>query len=93
MGTGTTLAGIVSAAMINQQVIGISALKNHLALSKEINALLPESLHNRFTILHNYHFGGYAKYTSELLQFMNDWYHQTGIPSDFVYTGETFLCS
>ena len=36
------------------------------------------------------HFGGYAKHQPALLQFMNEFYRQTGIPSDFVYTGKLF---
>ncbi|HJU45578.1 MAG TPA: pyridoxal-phosphate dependent enzyme [Chitinophagaceae bacterium] len=35
-----------------------------------------------------YHFGGYAKKTPELLAFMNNFYERTGIPTDFVYTGK-----
>lgn len=35
-----------------------------------------------------YHFGGYAKKTPELLEFMNDFYKRTGVPTDFVYTGK-----
>ena len=35
-----------------------------------------------------YHFGGYAKKTPELLAFMDDFYERTGIPTDFVYTGK-----
>jgi 1-aminocyclopropane-1-carboxylate deaminase len=90
VGTGTTLAGLITASDPDQQCIGISALKNHLALIDEINALLPAEKQNKFTLLHDYHFGGYAKYTNELLQFMNDWYGNTGIPSDFVYTAKLF---
>jgi 1-aminocyclopropane-1-carboxylate deaminase/D-cysteine desulfhydrase-like pyridoxal-dependent ACC family enzyme len=37
-----------------------------------------------------YHFGGYARHTPELLDFMNHFYHAAGIPSDFVYTGKLF---
>ena len=40
-----------------------------------------------------YHFGGYARHTSELLDFMNSWYHATGIPSDIVYTGKLFYAA
>jgi 1-aminocyclopropane-1-carboxylate deaminase/D-cysteine desulfhydrase-like pyridoxal-dependent ACC family enzyme len=37
-----------------------------------------------------YHFGGYARHTPELMEFMNQFYRTTGIPSDFVYTGKLF---
>ncbi|HEY1115531.1 MAG TPA: 1-aminocyclopropane-1-carboxylate deaminase, partial [Chitinophagaceae bacterium] len=52
--------------------------------------LLPPALHSRFTLFHHYHFGGYAKCPPELIHFMNRWFEQTGIPSDFVYTGKLF---
>jgi 1-aminocyclopropane-1-carboxylate deaminase len=92
VGTGTMLAGLVAAAKPEQQVIGISALKNNLDLEKDVQVLLPTPKNN-FTILHQFHFGGYAKRTGTLLQFMNDWYQQTGIPSDFVYTGKLFYAA
>jgi 1-aminocyclopropane-1-carboxylate deaminase len=41
--------------------------------------------------LHGYHVGGYAKFNSELIHFMNNWYLTTNIPSDFVYTGKLFF--
>jgi 1-aminocyclopropane-1-carboxylate deaminase/D-cysteine desulfhydrase-like pyridoxal-dependent ACC family enzyme len=40
-----------------------------------------------------YHFGGYARHTQELLEFMNHFYRTTGIPSDFVYTGKLFYAT
>jgi len=90
-GTGTTLAGLVESSQPHQKIIGISVLKNNFSLENEIKNLLSEENKSRFTLVHDYHFGGYAKYTIELIQFMNDWYHETAIPSDFVYTGKLFF--
>ena len=39
-------------------------------------------------IFDEYHFGGYAKKTTVLLDFMNEFYRRYQIPSDFVYTGK-----
>lgn len=89
VGTGTTMAGLVLAAG-EAQVIGIPVLRNAGTIRQEINALLPAPLHERFRLFHDYHFGGYARLTPELTAFMNQWYEQTGIPSDFVYTGKAF---
>lgn len=92
VGTGTTIAGIIKTALPQQQVIGISAMKNNTALDGEIKALLSQKfLHGNFTINHNYHFGGYAKHTPELLCWMNDFFSETGVPLDFVYTGKTMF--
>lgn len=90
IGTGTTLAGLVEASCEKQNVIGISSLKNNLDLQDQINQLLSSHHKNRFQLLHQFHFGGYAKYTQELIHFMNYWFTATGIPSDFVYTGKLF---
>jgi 1-aminocyclopropane-1-carboxylate deaminase len=89
VGTGTTLAGLVKASLPQQEVIGISVMKNNFSLKSAVEQLVPDR-HN-FRILHDYHFGGYAKLSSELLDFMNQWYVRTGIPSDFVYTGKLFF--
>ena len=91
VGTGTTLAGLAAAAGEGQQVIGISVLKNNFSLQSDIEQLLPAGKKQNFKILHDYHFGGYAKCSAELIQFMNDFFRQTAIPSDFVYTGKAFF--
>jgi 1-aminocyclopropane-1-carboxylate deaminase len=91
VGTGTTLAGLVCIKTQQQEVIGLSALKNAWSLTAEINSLLPAALHDQYTLLHDHHFGGYAKSTPALFQFMNNWYSKTAIPLDFVYTGKAFF--
>jgi 1-aminocyclopropane-1-carboxylate deaminase len=93
VGTGTTLAGIVSASEPSQKVVGISVMKNNFSLADAVNRLLDKNKHNSFEILHDHHFGGYAKYNKELLNFMNGWFENTGIPSDIVYTGKTFFAA
>jgi len=91
VGTGTTMAGLVESSDIQQKVIGISSMKNNFALENQINHLVSKENKNRFQLLHDYHFGGYAKFNSDLIHFMNDWYLTTNIPSDFVYTGKLFF--
>ncbi|MES1221754.1 MAG: 1-aminocyclopropane-1-carboxylate deaminase, partial [Bacteroidota bacterium] len=55
----------------------------------EINALLADSdLKKKRSVIHEYHFGGYGKSNPDLIRFMNEFYSQTGIPTDFVYTGK-----
>ncbi|MCU7552474.1 pyridoxal-phosphate dependent enzyme [Chitinophagaceae bacterium LB-8] len=88
VGTGTTLAGLLKASQPYQELIGISVMKNNFSLNNSVEQLIPDK--SNFKILHDFHFGGYAKSPSELLNFMNQWYLQTGIPSDFVYTGKLF---
>jgi 1-aminocyclopropane-1-carboxylate deaminase len=91
VGTTTTMAGLVKAAQAGQTVTGISVMKNNDGLENEMKALLSqEESRKPFSISHEYHFGGYAKHTQALLDFMNDLYRQTSIPTDFVYTGKLF---
>lgn len=90
VGTGTTLAGLVLASEGEQQITGISVMKNNFSLETGIRALLPETKKESFSLLHEYHFGGYARKNTQLFRFMNNWYEQTLIPSDFVYTGKLF---
>jgi 1-aminocyclopropane-1-carboxylate deaminase len=87
IGTGTTFAGMVNASLTHQQIIGINALKGGFFQFSSIKEFLNK---NNYEIMNNYHFGGFAKYTNELLEFMNNWYQQTTIPTDIVYTAKLF---
>ncbi|WP_346318627.1 pyridoxal-phosphate dependent enzyme [Chitinophaga sp. YIM B06452] len=89
VGTGTTLAGLVNAGT-QQQVTGISALKGAFSLEEEVESLL-HTASPHWRILHDFHEGGYAKYTPALIHAMNDFYTETGIPTDRVYTGKMVL--
>lgn len=89
-GTGTMTAGLIKGASPDNRVISISVLKNNFALEEKIK-LLTGKTKTSFEINHEYHFGGYAKKKPVLINFMNDFYHQTGIPADFVYTGKLFF--
>ena len=89
VGTGTMLAGLINAASTQQQVIGISVLKNNPALEQSV-ASLSKNQAKQWQIIHDYHFGGYAKYTAALIRFMNELYYEAKIPSDFVYTAKLF---
>ena len=93
VGTGTTLAGLTTAAKEKQKIMGVSVLKNNFSLQKEIEHLLSLNKHQQFDLFHSYHFGGYAKHTPELLQFMNEFYSKTSIPTDFVYTAKAFFAA
>jgi D-cysteine desulfhydrase len=88
-GTGTMLAGLVKAAGPEQQVLGVSSLK---IADRENNSLLSfvkehTGLSN-FSLLYDYHFGGYARKNDTLLRFMNSLYSKHHLPTDFVYTAK-----
>lgn len=90
-GTGTTFAGLIKKALPHQTVIGINVLKGNTSIIDEINNLLTkEEQLKKYSMLHEYHFGGYAKHPKELIDFMNLFWKATSIPSDIVYTGKLF---
>jgi 1-aminocyclopropane-1-carboxylate deaminase len=86
-GTGATLAGIIDAVPEQVSVIGFAALKHAGFLQTDVDALLPRPCAN-WQINHNYHFGGFAKTSAELMTFIADFEHKTGIPLEPVYTGK-----
>lgn len=88
-GTGTMTAGLMNAALASQRVCSISVLKNNHALENDTRQLL-DNKEQSADFIHDFHFGGYAKYDSSLIRFMNDLFQRTTIPTDFVYTGK--LC-
>ncbi len=92
VGSGTMMAGLMQALPAKVKVTGISAMKNNQSLSAEVAALAGSSL-SQPKIKHNYHFGGFARHTNQLLDFMNDLYKDTGMPTDKVYTGKLFYAA
>ena len=84
IGTGGTMAGLLSGADHGQQVWGFSALKG-VDFARELSQYGPGIPR---TIFSNYHFGGYAKANNELIEFINNFRVQTGIALDPVYTGK-----
>lgn len=88
IGTGTTVAGLLHTMRPHQQVVGFSSMKNNFSLKDEIQYLINKPLPDRFCLIHDYHFGGFAKYTPELIAFMNTFYHTSNVPLDFVYTAK-----
>ena len=86
-GTGATLAGLITAAGSRLQLVGIPVIKGDLGLKEEIKTMAGA---NPFHWFDGFHFGGYARKNEVLIRFMNRWFEETGIPSDFVYTGKLF---
>ena len=88
-GTGTMMAGLINRAKKHQQIIGISVLKNHFGLEKEVRSLLNnEEKVPDFRILNGYHFGGYGKHPVALISFMNKTWLTEQLPTDIVYTSK-----
>jgi len=88
-GTATTGAGLLLGLNEKQQVIMVPVLKNMVDLKQRILFLTNRSFApEQLKIIPGYHFGGYAKKTQELIDFMNLMYERHRLPTDFVYTGK-----
>ena len=83
-GTGGTISGIINSALPHQKVLGFPALKGDF-LKDEIRKF---ATNENWELITDYHFGGYGKVNEELVQFINQFYKQTEVPLDPVYTGK-----
>ena len=90
VGTGGTMAGLLSNNDFQGKVIGISVLKNGEFLRNEIESFLSKSFPSNALLETEYHFGGYGKHDNVLLEFINNFEKKHNIPLDQVYTGKLF---
>ncbi len=91
-GTGGTLAGIVSGLKGEAKVLGFSALKGDFH-QRDIQALLAKATikdPKNWSIKTDYHFGGYARRTPLLDEFMISFNKNYDIPLEWIYTGKLF---
>ena len=90
-GTGTTVAGMANYLDKNElgvQLNGIQVLKGKDYIKNDLEEVFGiTSAH----IFDEFHCGGYAKTTEELMEFIKDFTKQTGVLLDPVYTGKMML--
>lgn len=84
VGTGGTISGIIEASQDHQKILGFSALKGDF-LKQEISQWTQKT---NWQITDQYCFGGYAKFSPELLNFIDEFEQKYQIPLDPVYTGK-----
>ena len=90
-GTGGTLAGLVSGLNGRKKALGFSVLKGGGFLLNDVEKLIYESAgkkYNNWDINLDFHFGGYAKINSELIEFIQRFKKNTSIPIEPIYTGK-----
>ncbi|HEX8040817.1 MAG TPA: pyridoxal-phosphate dependent enzyme [Chryseosolibacter sp.] len=93
VGTGGTLAGIVAGFKGNKMITGIPVVKGGKGLAHDVSRMITDfygSDPGNWRLLTEYHQGGYAKVTDELLSFI-DQMKRFGLPLDHVYTGKLLL--
>ena len=84
VGTGGTIAGISNSVIEKQKVLGFPSLKGDF-LQKDICNFAKQ---DNFSLISDYHFGGYGKVNEELIVFINSFYKENKIPLDPIYTGK-----
>jgi 1-aminocyclopropane-1-carboxylate deaminase/D-cysteine desulfhydrase-like pyridoxal-dependent ACC family enzyme len=90
-GTGGTLAGLLLGLVGEEQAMGVAALKNGGFLRGEVDALTQQAVGQTFSnysLQTDYHFGGYAKYSAELIGFIRQFRERHGVLLDPIYTGK-----
>lgn len=85
IGTGGTISGLINSTKKHQKVIGFPALKGNF-LQHEIKKYVVRN--DNWSLNTDYHFGGYAKISEELITFINKFKREIKIPLDPVYTGK-----
>jgi 1-aminocyclopropane-1-carboxylate deaminase len=91
VGTGGTIAGILSGLDKKKEVLGVSVLKNGGFLKQEIESQLQKysgKTYGNWSLLTSYDHGGYAKVTQELLDLVSAMKKKHNLPLDTVYTGK-----
>lgn len=88
VGTGATLAGLVKFAnpLRGRQIRGVAVLRQAETLLPDIQRWIDQSDPVKWTLLTQYHHGGYAKSSPELHAFQTAFETRFGIPLDPVYT-------
>lgn len=87
IGTGGTISGIINSSSENQKVLGFPALKE-IFLQDEISQFTTKE---NWKLIRDYHFGGYAKTTSELVDFVEDFNQNQNFKIEPIYTGKMFF--
>ncbi len=85
VGTGGTLSGLIRATKPHQKVLGFPALKKSDFLHSDIQKY---SSKTNYDFINAYHFGGYGKFSPELLSFVTEFNKTHNIPLEPVYTGK-----
>jgi 1-aminocyclopropane-1-carboxylate deaminase/D-cysteine desulfhydrase-like pyridoxal-dependent ACC family enzyme len=86
--TGGTLAGIAGSLPQDKHVLGFVVLKGGDFLTPTVQELLGSWNRQNWILNLNYHFGGYAKHTPQLLGFCKRFTTRHRIPIEPIYTAK-----
>jgi 1-aminocyclopropane-1-carboxylate deaminase len=88
VGTGASLAGLVRGREGSGQIIGIPVLKGGDSWRQEVENFTAK--YHNWQLFGDYHFGGYARSTPVLEQFIQKFQSSHGIPIEPVYSAKMF---
>lgn len=97
VGTGTTIAGLISGSEGKFLVEGIAVVKAEAYLKNEVDRMVQEefkevikSIPSNYLLHHDFTFGGYAKSNLQLSLFIENFHRANSIPIEPIYTGRMF---
>jgi 1-aminocyclopropane-1-carboxylate deaminase len=85
VGTGATLSGIIESVKGKSNVLGFSSIKGGFYIEDELKQ---NTSFNNWTLIHDYHFGGFSKTNKKLHDFITEFKIQHNVELDFIYTGK-----
>ncbi|MBC7642342.1 MAG: 1-aminocyclopropane-1-carboxylate deaminase/D-cysteine desulfhydrase [Flavobacterium sp.] len=85
VGSGGTISGLIKSSDNSQTILGFPALKADF-LDNDIKSFV--STKTNWSLIKEYHFGGYGKVTNELVVFMNNFLEKYKILLDPIYTSK-----
>ncbi|MVM32763.1 pyridoxal-phosphate dependent enzyme [Spirosoma sp. HMF4905] len=90
VGTGGTVAGLAQSAPAETSILGFMALKgiDWANLQPGPSGFAARQAEVLPKLIQDYHFGGYAKTTPELIQFIRSFEQKTGVFIEQIYTGK-----
>lgn len=92
VGTGTTISGLIHGLKGKCSVLGISVLKGDF-VERDLDIFLKKNhiSYSNYEIENSYHFGGYAKTSQLLIDFINTISKALSIKLDPIYTGKALF--
>ena len=87
VGTGGTISGLINEVKGKKKILGFPALKESIYLKDEISTLTSAS-YTQWEFITDFHFGGYAKLSAELVHFIDSFQQQHQIQLEPIYTGK-----
>ena len=68
-------------------------MKNETLLDDVTYLLTADEIQKKYVLLHDYHFGGFAKHPASLIDFMKKVWKEHQLPTDIVYTAKLLFAA